>query len=863
MKISVHYLLLFALILSGCSQSKSARAGIDPLTQNKAAPEIEKSFVVKALSPEPQKKSSAGDLWVDNSHVMIKKAALGKEFLLSVNLLSQTPTPMFSSLQSRVVSFVLRDQKIYLLDVTKNNVISNDTNIPNSLLITEFPIIAESGDAKDSFEIDFNSGMRQIFDTRDMSTSADPDSETASYSLSTTGVRLSYLDEVKLSDSALFIRQIAQIDGPKGPMPAEVRYQIKPYLPDPDFVPMKSPGLDKVGFFEANPLLLADGSTRVYAMKWNEKKAIKFAISANTPVKYRELVKSALLYWNKILGEKAIEVVQLDDESITAPRFDLNIIQWAEWDAAESAFADAHVDPRSGQVTSAQIFMPSVFAKDDALHGVRTAEAARPKFGLKGFKSSRLCNRNLREEFSGREKSEGATVQATEKATRDFVYETIAHELGHVLGLRHNFAGSLAANYDFKDRKNLIKSYYKNMKAHPGVIASNSVMDYSRFEESSWNGDLLQNGPKALSYDEMAIKFLYMNTAMPLTNRPLFCTDSDVRLYADCNKNDAGRSVVSMASGAYQHGLNTLAARIINIYLYSTKVKPDLATALVPVSEVSLSAKSMAKSTGTHLGKLLSVLKTGTHLIAVRGPMFPILTTGVPEVEKAEAAYLTSEFSRLGGIEALTKELSENFETELLTKFSELLEDPLFNSGKLKDNSEYSFSSDEIDFMKKQVALFAPQLREQLILNEIKALSGENFAFADYGQSLSEIKQPWEDSDLTYALSGIAAKRFIRYAMAKTSEKLTSEIIFKDGSKKSITLPIYSYPESIRIAAPALVTSKYKVADGGYLGKKGATTLLEAEFALIVEPEKINMLLLDRPILQWLLINKKLAAALL
>ena len=43
-------LLLFGLILSGCSKNKDERTGIDPLAKNKAAPEIEQSFAVKKTS---------------------------------------------------------------------------------------------------------------------------------------------------------------------------------------------------------------------------------------------------------------------------------------------------------------------------------------------------------------------------------------------------------------------------------------------------------------------------------------------------------------------------------------------------------------------------------------------------------------------------------------------------------------------------------------------------------------------------------------------------------------------------------------------------------------------------------------------
>lgn len=856
MKISLHYycvLLLVCALFSSCNQNKAARAGIDPLAQNKAAPEIDKSFTVKPtghteVAIKAQKASSPSGLSVDNAHVVIQKSALGKEFLLSVNMLTQTPTPEFKALQSRIVSFILRENRVFLLDVTKNNVVGAASNIPQTLLIAEFPVL---NDAAEALEIDFNSGMRQILETRDMTTSPDPASAKAEYTLASAGVRISYLEEVTLSNAnALFIRQIAQIDNRDGTIPVEVRYQIKPYLPDPEFVPMISPGHDKVGYFEANPLILPDGTTRVYAMKWNEKKPIQFAISANTPAKYRSMVKNALLSWNKFLGDKAIEVVQLEDKTQTAPRFDLNIFQWAESDSAGYAYADAHVDPRSGQVTSAQIFMPSSFVSNEAIYGIRAQESSRPQLNLKGFKSARLCSTNLRNEISGREKSEGVTKAATEKAVRDFVYEVIAHELGHVLGLLHNFAGNLAANYDFKERKNLVMNYYRNMKASPGVIATSSVMDYLPFEESSWTGDMMQNGGGTLAYDEMAIKHLYFKAALPKANRPLFCTDLHTKIYDDCTPGDAGRSIVSGASGAYRYALDTMAARLINFYISQSKDVSKFITA-ASVAEVSLSAKAFSDSTGTPLTKLVSLLKTGTKFLSVRSEHIPVLSTMTAEIEKQEVAYLQAEFKRLGGLEVLLKEISDNFDTDLIARFSELLDDPMFNSGTRNDGSLYSFSTEEKEIMKKQVALFAPQLREQLVLNEIKALSGDALS-------------TWNDSELTYEFSTMLAHRFNHYALSKTGEKLVSEIPLKDGTKKSVELAIYKYPENIRLAAVGLLGSKYKVIDGGVLGEKAGANLLEQELAPFSasEIEKINMPLMERKVLQWYLVNKKIAAGL-
>ncbi len=841
-------LFLSGLTFSGCSE-KNERAGIDPQKNVKAATDMELSF----------DKAAASDLSVDKAHVVIKKSALAKEFLLSVNLLSQTPTPMFSSLQSRVVSFVLRDGKVYLLDVTKNNNVGNNQNISQALLIAEFNVLSET---EKNLEIDFNSGMSQIFVGGDMFGSDDPGFNGADFKLNKLDVRLSYLDEVTLNQSALFIRQVAQVEGADSATAVEVRYQIKPYNPDPGFVPRQSPGFDKVGFFEANPLLLFDGSSRVYAMKWNEKKSIQFAISANTPMKYRKLIRSALLYWNKILGENAVEVVQLQDSSLTAPHFDLNIIQWADWDAAGYAFADAHVDPRSGEVTSAQIFLPSAFFIANVPKRLRLLGTARKKISLYGFKSARLCNRDVLKDLAGREQSEEATPRAMEKAVFDYVYETVAHELGHVLGLRHNFAGSLAANYDYKDRKKLILSYYKNEKAPEGIVASNSVMDYSRFEESSWNGDLLQNGAKALAYDEMAINFLYKNSSLPKV-RPFFCTDSDIQTYADCNMSDAGRSIVSGASGAHLFNFDSLAAILVNVYIKQSKEAEEKAQILIPVADVDLNAAKMAESLSIDLAKLVSLLSDKTKLIAIRSQFQPVISTMLPQIETAEKNYLAAEIHRLGGLENLLSIRPENFESELSTNFGALLEIPKYNSGTRADGSRYSFSISEKETMKTQVGLFAKQMHEELVLNEIKILSGVAYSFEEtYGQTPKEANISWADSESSAEFSPVVLKKFAEYALDRSGKKLMSEIILKDGTKKTVELPLYRYSQQIRNSAVNLLLSHHQAVDFNFFEKQKAIGLVEKEISLLGEVDKLDMSSLDRNVLKWYLNNKKIQSAL-
>jgi Met-zincin len=872
MKLIQIYVLIAISFFVSCNklgQSNSARVGIDPAPEYLASSAMSDSFEVAAGA------SSTTDLSVDNTHVIIKKSALNKEFLFSVNMLLQTPTPTFSTLQSRVVSFIFRDQNVYLLDVTGNHNVG-ENNIPQNLLLAQFKVISENAT---SITLDFNEGMKSVITAGDMFASDDPQAKGSDYELPIAKIVMSFLDEVKMNADALFIRQIAQIEmtSEKNEIkatPLEIRYQIKPYLPDPNFVPVRSPGFDKVGYFEANPLQTKEGTTIHYATKWNDKKPMVFAISENTPEKYRDLIKSAVLYWNKAMGENKISVIQLTDKNVTAPAFNYNILQWAQFDGAGYAFADMHIDPRSGEVTSAQVFFPTAFTEASVPKRLRLlagkkmhARSKRMEIGLKGFKSSKICARDVYKDFAEMELSD-ITPEAMEKAMRDYVYEVIAHEMGHVIGLRHNFAGNLIANYDAKDRPAMALNYYKNMQAPSApdgskVIASSSVMEYSRFEESSWNGDMLQKpNEKALIYDEMSIRYLYQNVALP-ESRPLFCTDYHTNVYADCNTSDAGRSVISASTGMYEFNLDTLAARIINIYITKSKLAEEPSVQLVPVSEVDLDAKAFAKNQGIDFAKFISLLKVDTKFIAVRSAFMPVLKQNSEKIEELEKVYLQKEVERLGGLRTLAKAIPLDFDVQLKKRFAELLENPFYNSGTLRDGKKYFFTSEEIQTMKEQVDLAARQIKNEFILNEIKALSGESFDFEEsYGQSAPEEKTKWADSKLTEQFADLLLYRFKHYALKRGDQIIETEYLTKEGKRTKVELPTYYFSPDIRAASAKLFSTGGAAIDFAYVEKQAAAEMVTADLALLGDEEKLDKASLNKEVLKWFLFNKQIESTL-
>ena len=114
----------------------------------------------------------------------------------------------------------------------------------------------------------------------------------------------------------------------------------------------------------------------------------------------------------------------------------------------------------------------------------------------------------------------GLTPEETKKR---ILFELISHEFGHVLGLRHNFYGSL----DVFD-------------GHDHSIKSSSVMDYLNLKDKATYPARSVFG----SYDEAALVYAYSSGKKDLSKERqyLFCTDHHRSLNFLCNAWDKGQT---------------------------------------------------------------------------------------------------------------------------------------------------------------------------------------------------------------------------------------------------------------------------------------------------------------------------------
>lgn len=582
--------LALAAALAGCGEkgprAPAHREGIDPAPEAQAPTDISGSFLVEATE---------GKAEANRARIAIAKESLGKEFLLQSGLTIMPYLGTSNGNLSRIVTFRVIDGALWMFEATEGKTATQD--IPQTFVLAKFPIKFKS---ETHIYFDFNAGMTDLLVGEEWRAS-DFSGTDVKYDAKAIKTSLSYLESATISDkNELVVRQIAQVDMPQGSVGGdatsttidytqdhttiEVRYYLTPYAPSAAFVPTVSPGFGQYGYFEVAPRYDANGESVVHATKFADGD-ITYAISANTPAEVRDAVKDGILYWNKILGADRVKVVDAP-AGATAPDFNHNIVQWVTWDSAGFAYADAQADPRTGQTLHAQVYMTSVFwvsGKKSAKTWLERvgAESAgggtaphtrpsgrpsgRPSIGLKGFQGGHLCLADKTEDLKKmltQLVAEDATDAQIQKVTGDYIREVVAHEIGHTLGLRHNFAGSLAANFPVSELETTFRDYARTGVASADKITSSSVMEYQTFLNSTMTGDQLVSRPLALPYDIQAISFLYTGQ-VPSDSTPVpFCTDTLESVFADCKVFDEGASVPASLVRAFRSSTRLLGQSI-------------------------------------------------------------------------------------------------------------------------------------------------------------------------------------------------------------------------------------------------------------------------------------------------------------
>ena len=277
---------------------------------------------------------------------------------------------------------------------------------------------------------------------------------------------------------------------------------------------------------------------------------IVFWIENTVPLEYRDAVRDGALMWNKAFEQvgfkNAIEVRQMPDDAKWDPAdVRYNTIRWlSSFDADFLGIGPSRVNPITGEILDADILIDASFARY-AKEQYRSIEQSQQLDAMPALMkltgNPRLCGYGMGAYFLkqsmaaqptpdtrrtlqrlghydlcyGMEAKQQLAVGAMslsmlhnvtprsaemKQFVQSFLRSLIAHEVGHTLGLRHNFRGS--AMLSPAELNNPEITHQK------GLVAS--VMDYSAVNlapQGATQGDYFTQriGP----YDEWAIAYGY------------------------------------------------------------------------------------------------------------------------------------------------------------------------------------------------------------------------------------------------------------------------------------------------------------------------------------------------------------------
>jgi hypothetical protein len=291
------------------------------------------------------------------------------------------------------------------------------------------------------------------------------------------------------------------------------------------------------------------------------KKPIVFWIDNATPLEYRDAIKEGVLMWNKAFEkagfQDAIQVQQMPDNATWDPAdIRYNTIRWINTVDGYFALGPSRVNPLTGEILDADILVDASFVralKKDYRDIVQPSQGE-SRTSLSALMQNRLlCANGLEAKDTPKQKPQeskllnrlskmageydlcygleaanqfaiGTTAMSllqntppTSEQVKDYIHQyirlIIAHEVGHTLGLRHNFRGSTL----------LPPEELNNTKITRSRGLTTSVMDYippNLAPTGVKQGDYFPNmvGP----YDEWAIKYGYtsIQAATPAAEKP-------------------------------------------------------------------------------------------------------------------------------------------------------------------------------------------------------------------------------------------------------------------------------------------------------------------------------------------------------
>lgn len=528
--------------------------------------------------------------------IQLRKSAIGKAYLISSTLTIAWSAPILDHLQPVVVSFERSGSELGMFEL---NTLSFYGDLPANKLLRTFKIQSETDDTI-NFKWDY--GLEYV-SSKSLGYYSDMPANMQESPLtpgeSVTPVVSTFVRGVVVENNTLHITQVARlrehtfaialpnlatgepVTENASDTTVTLDFRIRPYLPNKGFAAKASELKNGVGFFEQVGWNKDAKEMQIQAQRWDmspDRGPIVYAITKNVPQDYVDAVREGVLYWNKVLGYEGVKVVTGADPREAAQDRRV-LIHWIDWDDAGFARASLQADPLTGELISGNVYMTSVFAvgaKMSARQDSRTAKVFRV-IKPSGIPASTVCALDTAPRFFDSLPTDSLDEAALLRAAQDQVRVTVAHEVGHTLGLRHNFAGNVGGTIrGYEDYRKLVKDYFKGIL--PTAKVTTTVMDYEGGTIGSLIGGIIKNA--SLTYDVQMMKWARDPAlkAADIPNKEMFCTDGDLANDEEgtgkmigCEQFDEGTEPLSYKAGIAQETRDNLAIRLARSLIVSLR----------------------------------------------------------------------------------------------------------------------------------------------------------------------------------------------------------------------------------------------------------------------------------------------------